>query len=410
MTTAINPQTGERVQLVNGQWKPIQSAPSGGEAFTRNASSGLLQNVAQVPMNYLRSVIDATGVGPEGTGQAVAGGLTPAQDQILGAGQVAGEKAAQMVTGSQLPVSTMQQATQNQAQITQAGREAHPIMSTAGDITGDVAMLAGGRAPASGQRAMQDFTQARGVRLLEEIATSQAGRTSPAARSWGEAVTTAFAKSPLFASVTRGTTKAAEAGLDGMALGLLNEQDPVQTAAIGAGAQVGGSLMLSALTGTTGKGNLGLRLAMGAAGIAGLLQFGRSMTPGEDSASVPQDIATGIDKIVWGVGFGLAAALGGGGRITGTRAFEKYRKLLPTVAETTQTLQRGVSLSALNRWLADDRVEPVMRTLAEDPMAFGSRAARRIERAITNPDVDLTETLDGLMRDREFRNRLEQAQ
>lgn len=419
MPTATNPQTGEKVELINGKWVPIgqttpqqmQPPPSRGEVATRNLSSGFLQNLAQIPANYLGSFVDAfhpdANQGQVSAGDIIAGGLPPSQSQILGAGQVLGERAGQMMTGSDIPVSTMQQATQNQQQITDAGAEAYPITNAASDIGADVATLAAGRMPMSRNRALFDVNQAHGIRTLVDLQKTQTSQMAPAAKSvWG-ALRSSFGNSPLVASISRGGTKAAESAFDGFILGALNNQDPLQTAAIGAGAQASGSLMLSMLTGFSGAGSIGTRFAITAASAATLMQVARSLTPGDDSSSIVGDIGFSVDKILWGIGFGLASAVGGAGRLTGTKSFQKWRSLLPEIVETTQTMQRGISLGALNNWLADDRVEPILNELARDPMAFGSRAARRIDRAITNSNVDLSETIDGLMRDSSFKEQFE---
>lgn len=412
--TYVNPQTGQRIRWNGSAWEDVpQNTQSSGETFTRRASSGILQNAMQMPLNYLGSYVDAfigTGGmrqnGVEGAGEAVRG-LAPSQDQIMGGAQMVGERAAQAMTGSDIQPATFQQATANQQAISQQGQEQNPVASVGGDITADVASLMGIRAPGSRSRAMMDFNQARGIRVLNHMA--ERGTTSPAAKSFRDLFLTSFSNSPLAATFTRGMTKGAEAGVDGLLLGAMNNQDPVETAAIGAGAQLGGSALLSMLTGFKGAGSLPTRLALEAAGLLAIIQVGRSVIPGED-ASVVEDAGSAFDKIVAGALLGVGAGLGGAGRVTGTKAFERSRELLPVAAEMAQTFQRGLSLSALNRMFADDRVEPVLNALVSDPTTFGPTATRRIRRAISNPDIDLSETLDSLSSDSRFKNILEQLQ
>lgn len=410
--TAINPNTGERMEYANGGWRRIVGKL---ETAVRNVSGGILENAANVPTQLLGSFVEGSmGLGnnfgeqrvdPQLMGDAVAS-MGPRKDEILAGAQMLGEKVAQHDTGSDLPISTFKEATQNQQQISQAAAEQNPVTNAASNIGADVASLLAVRQPGSKSRAIWDMNQAHAVRLLDDAAKAQTTQLLPAAKNLKQFFGSELSSSPLFASLQRGATKAGEAGLDGLILGVMNSQDPYQTAAIGAGSQAGSSLLASMLTGFKGTGSWGTRLALEAASIMAVLQVGRSLVPGEDASPI-SDFGAAFDKIVPAAVLGIFGSLAGGGRLTGTQSFQKLREVAPALIETTQSGVRGISLDLLNGMFADTRAQAVMEKLAKDPNAFGPTVGRRIERAISTGDSDLSKVLDNLeSSSRQFRTQV----
>lgn len=417
-----NPETGEVVEFSNGNWVPVPASPKGQSAdmsFFRAMSGKLLENVGNIPAAMAGGVVDAAmnpnpfaqrkGPAPGVSYGDVVSQMAPSSDQIFAQAQRAGEKAAQIATGSDMPISTTPQALANQQRITQQNQQNNPFWSGAGEVAGDIGTLLSFRAPMAKNRAALDHAQSAGVRALEQARVASQGNVTPAANSFKELFGNGFARSPFAASITRGTTKAAEAGFDGLMLGIMDRQDPIETAAIGAGTQVGSSLMLSALTGFKGTGSPSTRLAIAAAGTMGVLQVLRIMTP-MDEASPVADLQAAFPKIVATTLLGLGMGVMGGGRVTGTKAFEGSRNLLPVLMDQAQTAVRGISLETLNGWMADPRIEPTLNALISDPDTFGPAAGRRIERAITHGNISLSNTLDELSRNPRFRNTMESLQ
>jgi len=405
-------RNGNPVEFVNGSWRPIISRTA---TAARNFGSKTLQNLANLPLSYLSSFTEAgLGIGDmmgrEGPNAGMMGdtvaSMGPTQNQILAGTQMLGEKAAQVATGSDMPISTFQQAQQNQQQTSDIAAEQNPFTDAASNIGADVAGLLAVRQPGSRSRAIWDMNQAHATRLLEAARTAPQTQLLPAAKNFKQFFGSSLSSSPLFSSLTRGATKAGEAGIDAMILAAMNSQDPTETAAIGAGAQAGSSLLASMLTGFSGTGSWGTRLALEAASVMAILQVGRSLTLGEDGSPI-EDFGAAFDKIVAGAALGIFGSLAGGGRLTGTRAFQGVRDLAPEMIEMAQSGMRGISLDLINGMFADPRSQLVMERLAKDPNAFGPTVGRRIERAIRTGNSDLSGVLDSLENSSaQFRNQL----
>lgn len=399
-------RNGNPVEFVDGSWRPIISQ---GMTAARNVIGGLGSNLANIPLGYLSSFVEgAGGFNPRFNNQQmgdVVGSMGPTDEQVLAGVQVGAEKAAQLATGSELPVTPFREATQQQEETSRIAQEQNPMTFLASELGTDVATLLAIRAPGSKSRAIWDMNQAHAVRLLDSARNAPVTGLAPAAKSLKSFFGSELATSPLFATLQRGATKAAEAGLDGMILGVMNRQDPFETMALGAGAQAGSSLLMSTLTGFKGTGSWGTRLALEAASIMAIMQVGRSLTPGQDGSPI-SDFGAAFDKIVPAAILGMFGTVAGGGRLTGTQTFERVRDIAPALIESAQTAVRGLSLDMINGLFADDRSQKVLERLARDPGAFGPTVGRRIERAITT-NQNLSNVLDDLEESsRDFRQRL----
>ena len=422
-----SPPNGKGIELFRSMDQPFatteatggQSAQSGQSApmsFIRAAASKIAENAGNFPAAMAGGYVDAAmnpnpfaerrGPAPSVSYGDVVSQMAPDSDQILANVQRGGEMASNIASFSRAPISTREEALANQQRITQQNQANNPFAAGAGDVAGDVASLLFFRAPMAKNRAALDSAQAYGIRALEKVRKATEGDLTPAAKTFSELFGRGFANSPMAATLTRGTTKAAEAGIDGLMLGVMNRQDPIETASIGIGSQIGASLMLSTLTGFKGTGSPATRLAIAAAGTMGIIQALRVMTP-IDEASPVTDLQAAYPKLIAGTFLGLAVGIIGGGRLSGTKVFEGSRELLPVLADNIQTAVRGLSLDTINKWMADPRIETTLTALSRDPDTFGAAAGRRIERAITNGNIDLSNTLDELSRNTRFRQTLE---
>ncbi|MDB4352392.1 hypothetical protein OAA60_03065 [Porticoccaceae bacterium] len=413
--TATNKETGEKMQLVAGEWVPMpQSAQgqSGPMSFIRAMSGKLAENVGNIPAAVGGSIVDAAmnpnpfaqkrGPAPGVSYGDAVSQMAPSSDQIFADVQRGAETASKIANYSREPISTRQEALANQQGITRQNQANHPFLTAAGDVAGDVGTLMTFRAPMAKNRAALDYAQANGVRTLNSM---QSAANTPAAQSFKELFLKGFSNSPLAASLTRGTTKAGEAAVDGMMLGIMNRKDPVEAAAIGAGSQVGASMLMSTLTGFKGAGSPATRLMIAAGGTVAALQTLRVLTP-LDAGSPVTDLQMAFPKIIGAAAIGMAAGVMGG-RVTGTKAYEGARDLMPVIADQFSTALRGISLERLTEWMADPRIETTLSALARDPDTFGAAAGRRIERAITNGNMNLSNTIDELSRNKKFRQQLE---
>lgn len=408
-------RNGNPVEFVDGSWRPVISK---GMTAARNIIGGLGSNLANIPLNYVSSFVNgASRFNPNFNGENVlpftengplgdmVASMGPSEDQVLAGVQVGAERAAQLATGSDVPVTPFRQAEQQQAETSRIAQEQNPMTFLASQLGTDVATLLAIRAPGSRSRAIWDMNQAHAVRLLDSARKAPVTGLAPAAKNLKDFLGSSLSSSPLFATMQRGATKAAESGLDGMILGVMNRQDPYETLALGAGAQAGSSLLMSTLTGFSGTGSWGTRLALEAASIMAIMQVGRSLMPGEDGSPI-SDFGAAFDKIVPAAVLGMFGAMAGGGRLTGTKSFQELRNMAPALIESAQTAVRGLSLETINGLFADDRSQKVLERLARDPGAFGPTVGRRVERAIST-NQNLRDVLDQLeSTSREFRERL----
>ena len=441
----INPETGELWELKGNKWVSLgiqtptpvdkgiglfrnmdqpfsateatagQSAQSGQSApmsFIRAAASKIAENAGNFPAAMAGGYVDAAmnpnpfaerrGPAPNVSYGDLVSQMSPDSDQILANVQRGGEVASNIANFSRAPISTREEALANQQRITQQNQANNPFATGAGDVAGDVASLLFFRAPMAKNRAALDYAQASGLRALNAM---KEGVGTPAAKSFSELFLKGFSNSPLAATLTRGATKAGEAGVDGLMLGVMNRKDPVESAAIGAGSQVGASMLMSAVTGFKGSGSPSTRLMIAAGGTVAALQTLRVLTP-MDAESPVTDLQKAFPKILAASAIGLASGVMFG-RITGTKAYESARDLMPVIADQASTALRGITLERLTEWMADPRIETTLSALARDPDAFGPAAGRRIERAVTNGSINLSNTLDELSRNTRFRQTLE---
>lgn len=339
--------------------------------------------------------------------------IMPTSNQVFGGAQVLGEQVAQTMTGSELPVTSFQEAQAQQQLITDVGQQENPIAAGTGDIAADALMLAGLRGTLRRPGAQQTIATERGLAQLE------AARSADEARKLASVSLSNFANAPnmrramgaLFDNSTGLKTllnrsgRSFEAGLEGATIALLNGGDPLETAAYSAGGQAGGSLALSAISGLAGQGGLtsqGIRILGSAAGIAALIQLVKQVTPGGENFSL-DSLESGFSKVLLGISLGALGGVAGAGRIT-----DRFPvRALPAIADSITSLQRGATISVLNEILKDPVAETVVNQLRSDPNFFGARAGRQLQRAFMDEDISITETIDRLSAGKEFREALE---
>lgn len=201
--------------------------------------------------------------------------------------------------------------------------------------------------------------------------------------------------------------RAVEAGLEGATIALLNDGDPLEVAAWSAGSQAGGSLLLSGMSGifSGGPTRIGLKILGTAAGVGTLLQILQVAGP-QDDPSLIGSIEAGFPKVVGAIALGSLSGIAGLGRVSSRFPVNA----LPQIADAISALPRGATISVLNELLQDPAAETVVQRLASDPNFFGARAGRRIQRALTDETISLSETVENLMSNSEFREAWEGLQ
>ena len=184
-------------------------------------------------------------------------------------------------------------------------------------------------------------------------------------------------------TVARGAGRAAETGLEGAVLSILNEQDPFEVAGYAAGGQMLGSAGLAGTKGLLRGGPLkaGAKIGMAAVATGSLVQLAKSATPGGRNF-ILESLETGFDKVKWGLAVGALGGMAGGGRLRGQRWAED----LPRLTDAMATLPRGAMISAIRQWRdADERgegeaIERTLERLGADEF-FGEETTRQLRRA-----------------------------
>lgn len=464
--TATNESTGQRAIFQNGQWVPlVQETSIPGGAMGRGFAASAIDNALQIPEAMLRRGIvqpinDALRpvVKAGETAAAFATGdfnqfsqdprftsanpfhnnnvidLPPREQNVIpqitsndvfAGAQVAGEKAAQIAqngpgqfnplnqliadfTGkdprfansNQPPITPFNQARDQQAAITQAAQEQSPMAFATGDIFGDIATITGMRQGTVARRnALRDLARMRADNLAR-ISAERTGSNFQQARSVRNAVDKFLQNSSGLRGARALTGRSVEAGLEGATIAMLDGGDPEQLFGYSAGTQMAGGLMLSGLTSLTRGGipNASIKLAAAAGGLTAIIQSLKSAAPGGDDFILPS-AESAFNKLTAGLALGALAGIAGNGRFP--------IRAIPEVSDALTSLTRNGVQSVINEVARDSSAELVLNTVTSNPDKFGPKAQRLIFRAIQNPDVSLSDTIDGLMKNREFRSAME---
>lgn len=276
---------------------------------------------------------------------------------------------------------------------------ANPISAFAGDVAGDVVSIVAGRTPFAGR--------------INKAETAVAGKTpdllfGTAARAV-DSNTQFFLNRTVLSSpmrsLARGAGRTAEAGFEAAMLDVLHGDDPLETAALAAGTQAGGSLLLnfskSMVSG--GAGQAGLKLGMAALAVGSTLQLMKSATPGGEN-SIIDSVQTGYSKVTWSLILGAMAGMAGAGRLRGGEWAERF----PMMTDALSTVPRAAVISMMEDWrdAGDEtrgQMEVVITQLTKDPAYFGTAATTQLQKALESGS--LSEALPTLMDNQEFRKR-----
>lgn len=331
---------------------------------------------------------DLTGREPPAMGERIFG--LPSGEQA-----VAGLDAASQVPGALLsgqPLNLSQRFERSLSQGQALGAE-HPAASTIGNVAGDVATLATGRAPfARGiGRAESRLMRPRALPDLDVGVRRIANR--------------ALASAPV-RKVLRGAGRSAETGVEATALAMLQGGDPLEAAGVAAGGQAAtsGALQLTKeMFSGAGRLPLGAKLAAGAVGSWAIIQTLKALTPGGQDR-VLESAESAFDKLAAGLVVGAVSAAAGG-RLRGGRFGED----LPRLADALSTIPRAAVLSTLQQWREAEQlgeggdIEATLERLAAD--GFSGETRERLLRAFKNGR--LGETVNSLVEDdSEFRAQL----
>lgn len=291
-------------------------------------------------------------------------GILP--EALSGENVVSGLQTAAQVPGALMEGEPLNLGQRFEEQL-QAGQQLaaeHPVASAVGEIGADALTLATGRIPARGF-----------VRAGDALRPPQIRRTRLSAQpALKNALDTSVRK--LSDTLGRGALRAGEAGIEGATLALLQEGDPVKTAAFAAGAQGAGSLILTSM-GKVRKRPLSSTFAALLVGH----QIFKAVGPGQRNLFESSDEA--INEIVAGYALGVLANVAGFNRIQRKGFAQNFPEAF---TDAITAIPRG-ALTSLWEDLAknEETVAPVLEKYSTG--GFNENQRRRIERAFKNGNL-----------------------
>ena len=279
--------------------------------------------------------------------------------------------------------------------ITERTSQGAPMGTAAGNVAADAATLFAGRAPLA-------LNRARNPKAIQAAAETFAN-----ARTTFPELGRRIMKSGPVRALARGAGRAAETGIEGAALAILNDPEASreEIAAVMAGgamAQSAGSLGLTAV-----KGAVKSPVKFGLATV-GLIAMARQLQEFGPGANSVYDAA---DEIFDHAAFGLTAGMAGGLLGMGRIKPENASAAVNIVAEGLTALPRGAALSLINdavegMRIGDNSLERVSAAMIKNPTAFSPEQRQRFESAVKSEDTSPLAEARAMIEDQDFRERL----
>lgn len=279
----------------------------------------------------------------------------------------------------------------------------NPVATMLGEFGGDVATLMTGRvqtkgAPRTGAGGIFDKPIAD---TIKKLSNKRAAGIKPGVPGGVAKQTKTILDSELFQNSMRGIGRSLETGLEGAALEMMQDGDPIETLGLAMGGQLAASSALSFAGGAIelplkalnspklgALGEKALGLAFQGAVLTGLFQALQY-----DTAEAEE---TAFNKLTTSIVLG--ATLG----LTGKRTkVEGLGQNFPRLADTILTIPRTGMLKAAQALAEDEEVMLVARTMSQNPMALSEEQMDALASGIEGGD--LPGTVDKLAQDPEFR-------
>lgn len=378
------------------------------DALTRAALDRVASNLLSIPSiaeGLGRQGLQSLGLDVSGETAIPRGSVAP----VRALGQM-GESALEKIKEGDIP-GAFQAATSFDPALARVEAEAARLRQRApgatqvGEVVGDVSslLLAGRpaiRGAGRGVQAAAGVVGRTGAQAFPRITKAlETARSKPGlVKVVDEALKSQFA-----GRVGGGVVRAAETGLEGVTLAILDEGDPLTTGLASAGFQAGGSLSRDVLRRIGSKG-IGAGI-MGSAMTIFLLQ---NFIPGGKNF-VTEAFELSRDKFSLAVLAGAGAAMLGTGR-PGAGAISRN---FPRIASEFRAAVRGGVIDSV-RELAGNREsgnlvpEMVLSRMTRDPSFFGPGVVKKIGESIRDRRKSVTSTIDRMIRDdTAFRRKVE---
>ena len=380
-----------------------EPGPGSDAEFTESLFSGaaekLTNNILQIPnvvsKGLMRDFEPPHILSPGGEMSQMDGWRVPENPLNIPSGRQALsglEAGVGLLTGNPNVTGTYDAAMQMREGIEQANPGAH----SGGEFMGDVLTLFGGRAPAGGR--MTQLVD-EGMEGLANAIQRVTRTTTPAASGTAKTLES-IGSSTAMREMLRATGRAAETGVEGAALSILENKDPLEGAAYAAGAQLAASGALKFGSGVVvglperllAGTNLG-KLEKGLLGVAGqavlLSTLFNVLQQNPDQAQ-----ETAYDKVALGMAIGLLGVAGKRPKPDG--ALSNF----PALADAILTVPRAGMIKASQTFADDWFVGETVKSMAENPDQFSEDQIKEFQKGIENGNLD--EVARKLYSEREF--------
>lgn len=277
----------------------------------------------------------------------------------------------------------------------------NPMSDTLGQFGGDAVSLLLGRVPLGNAARGASMTGRAGAasddiaRLAAPTSTGLfdraiAGAINKGVNAWSGPKSTALTRtlaqipdSAIVRKLAQGAARSLETGLEGAALALAQERDPLEVAGFAAGGQAASSLISEAFEDVTsaavGGGSVrsrAINLGIAALASATAWQLLQSALPGGEDNPLAS-VEGAFNKVALGIGLGVASELVGR-RASGQgflREFPALADALQTVPRTT-LVQAGMAISG----------DPLVKRAAQNAHALGASDAKLYTEALLSSD------------------------
>lgn len=319
-----------------------------GTQLVRSTGESLIDNALGIPEFIARAGQGAMNVGRAAMGQEMIG--RPRGTNILPnlGVDVNGRKALSM-----LDMLLEGGSYDENLALQEAGAAENPIADTVGDALGTALPMfrmkrwAVESEPAT---ALKAWVQQRG----EAIARVAATERTDGAMEFAKVAAAKLAASKGDQVVLRALGRAAETGIEGAVISMMEDSDPTEAAAFYAGTQMAGDAIAGTLKSAISRdltktaANLGV-LAFSAGSLVQLLKSG---APGGDDYILPS-IESGFYKVAGALALSGAFHFVGGGRVQS----DFLKNNAPILTDAWGSLRRGSVMSVIEEWKAADMAE-----------------------------------------------------
>lgn len=375
--------------------KPKKKKVPLSESFVSGAAERVAGNVLGIPEAVARAGLGAKNIPNLIMGRPLER-VTPG-DSILGLPDGRQALSGAQAIGGLLKGEFNMEDTFNEAlQERQEIESANPNMFSFGEFGGDALSLILSRSPRSGPGGILDDA-------AEQLRGSVSSLIKPVGKTGMAKQTKEIVDSQAFKDLARAAGRSVETGLEGAALAMVQDGDPVETFALAAGGQLASSGALKFADGMItmplrlfGKSQLGpIEKKLVGVGVQGAI-LGTLFKLFQQNPDVAEE--TAFDKLTYGILIGAALGLPGK-RPKADGLLENF----PTLADAILTVPRAGMIKAAQS-MAEDENSRLVAAAMTQPERFSQKHVEQFQKAVESGN--LPEAAREIVGDEDFQRAL----